>query len=31
MLKSRVFEKDNEFNLKFLKMGLGDSKEFKGV
>ena len=31
MLTSRVFEKENEFNLKFLKMGLGDSKEFKGV
>ena len=31
MLTSRVFEKENEFNLKFLKMGLGDSEEFKGV
>jgi len=31
MLTSRVFEKENEFGLKFLKMGLGDSKEFKGV
>ena len=31
MLKSRVFEKKDEFDLKFLKVGLGDSKEFKGV
>ena len=31
MLTSRVFEKEKEFDLKFLKMGLGDSKEFKGV
>ena len=31
MLSSRDFEKGNEIDLKFLKVGLGDSKEFKGV
>ena len=31
MLSSRDFEKENEIDLKFLKVGLGDSKEFKGV
>ena len=31
MLGSRVFEKENKIDLKFLKVGLGDSKEFKGV
>ena len=31
MLSSRVFEKENKIDLKFLKVGLGDSKEFKGV
>ena len=31
MLTSRVFEKENKIDLKFLEMGLGDSKEFKGV
>ena len=31
MLSSRVFEKENKIDLKLLEMGLGDSKEFKGV
>ena len=31
MLSSRVFEKENKIDLKFSEMGLGDSKEFKGV
>ena len=31
MLCSRVFEKENKIDLKLLEMGLGDSKEFKGV
>ena len=31
MLNSRDFEKQNKFDLKFLEMGLGGSKEFKGV
>jgi hypothetical protein len=31
MLSSRVFEKENKTDLKFLEMGLGDSIEFKGV
>ena len=31
MLSSRVFENENKIDLKLLEMGLGDSKEFKGV
>ena len=31
MLSSRVFEKENKIDLKLFEMGLGDSKEFKGV